>query len=154
MAKGGILLLTIVLLVSMICAIEGWQFFVTPISLLGVHPTTKHVFPYFITVQTLILGALYKRKNVKFIVMFIGLASLVLISIYDMRQYSGLHNLFAIIFFICQPIIFFLEYRKKKDPYELTKMAVLLFFMVLFLAGVLPLPLFEFVSYTCLILFL
>jgi hypothetical protein len=138
----------------MICAVEGWGIFTTPISVLGIHPITRKSFTYFISFQTLILGALYKRKNVKPILMFVGLASLVLISIYDMLYFADFHNFFAAIFFLCQPIIFFLEYKKKTDPYALTKGAVLLFLMVLLLAGILPIPLFEFMSYTLLILFL
>jgi hypothetical protein len=153
-AKGGILVVTIVLLFSMICAVNGWGIFVTPVSLLGTYPATRTSFTYFITFQTLILGALYNRRNAKPILMFVGLASLVLISIYDMKDYTSSHNLFAAIFFICQPIIFFLEYKAKKDPYELTKGAILLFLIILFAAGIIPIPLFEFISYTCLILFL
>lgn len=147
-------MVAIVLLFSMICAVNGWGIFVTPISLLGVHPITRTSFTYFITLQTLILGALYHRRNAKPIIVFVGLASLVLVSIYDMANYTGLHNFFACIFFLCQPMIFFLEYKAKKDPYELTKGAILVFLMILFAAGILPIPLFEFISYTCLILFL
>lgn len=154
MAKGGILILTIVILLSMICAVEGWGIFVTPISVLGIHPTTRTSFTYFITIQTLILAALYSRRNVKPLLVFIGLASLTLISIYDMVNYNRYHNFFAAMFFICQPIIFFLEYKTKKDPYELTKGSVLVFFMILYAAGILPIPIFELLSYACLILFL
>ena len=147
-------MVTIVLLFSMICAVNGWGIFVTPISLLGIHPITRTSFTYFITFQTLILGALYNRRNVKPILVFVGLASLVLISIYDMGEHTNYHNFFAALFFACQPIIFFLEYRAKKDPYELTKGAILVFLIILFAAGVIPIPVFEFLSYTCLILFL
>ena len=138
----------------MICAVEGWGIYATPISVLGVHPITKKSFTYFISLQTVILAALYKRKNVKPLIAFVGLASLVLVSVYDMKYFNNFHNFFAAIFFLCQPIIFFLEYRKKKDPYGLTKGAFLLFLMVLLLAGILPIPLFEFFSYALLILFL
>jgi predicted neutral ceramidase superfamily lipid hydrolase len=153
-AKGGILIVTGVLLFSMICAIEGWGIAATPISMLGIHPLTRKSFTYFITFQTLILGALYKRKNVKPILVFIGLASLVLLSIYDMYRFSMMHNIFAAMFFVCQPLIFFLEYYKRKDTYALTKGAILAFLILLTLTGVLPLPLFEMFSYILLILFL
>lgn len=147
-------MVTIVILLSMICAIHGWGLFVTPISLLGVHPITRTSFTYFITLQTLILGALYNRRNAKPILVFVGLASLVLVAIYDMSEHTNYHNFFAAMFFICQPIIFFLEYKEKKDPYELAKGSILLFLIVLFLAGIIPIPIFEFLSYICLILFL
>jgi len=153
-AKGGILILTIILLVSMICAVEGWEILVTPISVLGITPTTKKSFTYLITLQSVILAALYKRRNVKPLLMFVGIASLTLISIYDMKYFSTYHNFFAAIFFLCQPIIFFLEYKAKKDPYELTKGSILAFLMILVLAGIIPIPIFEFLSYALLILFL
>jgi len=152
--KGGILMLTLVLLASMICAVEGWGLFVTPVSVLGVHPLTRRYFTYFIVIQTMILAALYKRKNVKPILVFVGLASLSLIAIYDMHAFSSFHNIFAAIFFLCQPLIFFLEYYDKKDRYALTKGAVLTFLMILLLADVIPIPVFEFLSYSLLILFL
>ena len=154
MAKGGILILAGVLLLSMICAIEGWGILVTPISVLGVHPLTRKSFTYFITFQTIILGVMYKRKDVKPVLVFTGLASLVLLSIYDMYEFNVVHNIFAATFFLCQPLIFFLEYYKSKDTYALTKGAVLIFLILLTLIGVLPLPLFEMFSYILLILFL
>jgi hypothetical protein len=138
----------------MIIAIEGWEFFVTPISLLGVHPITKKYFAYFMTLQVVILGALYKRRNVKPFIVFMGLSALSLLSIYDMYYFSSIHNFFAFMFFIIQPLIFFLEYKKSKDSYALTKVAVLLFLILLTWIGVLPLPLFEYLSYILLILFL
>lgn len=138
----------------MSCAIEGWGIYTTPISVLGVHPLTKKSFSYFITIQVIILAAMYKRKNVKPFLVFIGLASLILVSIYDMKYFNTFHNFFAATFFLCQPLIFFLEYRKKKDSYGLTKGAILLFLMVLLFSGILPIPLFEFLSYALLILFL
>ena len=138
----------------MTCAIEGWGIFMTPISVLGVHPLTRKSFTYFIALQTMILAILYKRKNVKPILVFTGLASLVLVSIYDMRDFSSFHNMFAAIFFLCQPIIFFLEYYKEKDVYALTKGAALTFLMILLLPDVISIPVFEFLSYSLLILFL
>jgi len=138
----------------MTCAVEGWGIYTTPISVLGAHPVTKKSFSYFISLQVLILAALYKRRNVKPFLVFIGLASLILVSIYDMKYFHEFHNFFAAIFFLCQPVVFFLEYRKKKDPYGLTKGAILLLLMVLLLSGILPLPLFELISYALLILFL
>lgn len=153
-AKGGVLLITIILLLNMSLAIEGWSFYSTPLSLMGAHPATKRYFSYFIVLQTVILSVLYKRRNVKPFLVFVGLASLILVSIYDMKNFSYLHSLFAVLFFLCQPLLFFLEYRKKKDPYELTKGAVLLLLMVLLLSGVIPIPIFELLSYALLILFL
>jgi len=47
-----------------------------------------------------------------------------------------------------------MEYRKSKDPYNLSKVGVLLFLMLLTWIGVLPLPIFEYISYILLILFL
>lgn len=138
----------------MTCAVEGWGIYTTPISVLGVHPLTKKSFTYFVTIQAIILASLYRRKNVKPFLMFVGLASLILVSIYDMKHFSSFHNFFASTFFLCQPLLFFLEYRKKKDSYELVKGAILLFLMVLLMSGILPIPLFEFLSYALLILFL
>jgi hypothetical protein len=152
--KGGILLLTGILLASMITMIEEWQIFVTPISVLGVHPSTRQFFSYLTTLQVLILGVLYHQKKVKPLLSYIGLASLCMLSIYDMEVYNRMHNFFAFLFFFCQPIIFYMEYRKSKDPYNLSKVGVLLFLMLLVWIGVLPLPIFEFISYTLLILFL
>ena len=153
-AKGGILLITIILLLNMSLAIEGFSIYATPFSVLGINPATKKYFSYFIALQTLILAVLYKRKNIKPFLVFVGLASLILVSIYDMKYFSTFHNIFAAIFFLCQPTIFFLEYRKKTDPYGLTKGAVLLLLMVLLLADILPIPIFELISYALLILFL
>lgn len=138
----------------MICAVEGWLIYTTPLSVLGVNPITKKSFTYFLTIQAILLAVLYKRRDVKPFLMFIGVASLILVSIYDMKNYTQLHNIFAAIFFLCQPLIFFLEYKKKKDPYELTKGAVFIFLMILLLAGILPIPLFEFLAYSLLILFI
>ena len=152
--KGGILLLTGILLASMITMIEEWQIFVTPISVLGVHPSTRQFFSYLTTLQVLILGVLYHQKKVKPLLSYIGLASLCMLSIYDMEVYNRMHNFFAFLFFFCQPIIFYIEYRKYKDPYNLSKVGVLLFLMLLTWLGFLPLPIFEFISYTLLILFL
>jgi hypothetical protein len=138
----------------MICAIEGWEIFTTPLSLLGVHPITKKSFSYLLFFQTIILAALYKRRNVKPIIVFVGLASLILISIYDMIYFNSLHNIFAAIFFLCQPLIFFLEYKKDKDYYSLSKGIILVFLMILLVAGILPIPIFEMLSYGLLLLFL
>ena len=138
----------------MTCAVEGWGIYTTPFSVLGAHPLTKKSFSYFISLQVVILAALYKRSNIKPFVSFIGLASLMLVSIYDMKHFSEFHNFFAAIFFLCQPLIFFLEYRKKADPYGLTKGSALLFLMLLLLSGILPIPIFEIASYALLILFL
>ena len=138
----------------MITMIEEWQLFVTPISMLGVHPSTKQFFSYLTTFQVLILGALYHQKKVRPILSYVGLASLCMLSIYDMEVYNRMHNFFAFLFFFCQPIIFYMEYRKSKDPYNLSKVGVLLFLMLLTWIGVLPLPIFEYISYTLLILFL
>ena len=147
-------MLTAVLLLSMTCAIEGWGIFVTPLSVLGSNPLTKKSFTYFVTLQTLILAALYQRKNVKPLLVFVGLASLILVSIYDMIEFSSIHNMFAAIFFLCQPIIFFMEYQGSRDKYALTKGAVLSFLMILLLADVISIPVFEILSYSLLILFL
>jgi len=138
----------------MITAIEEWQIFVTPISLLGVHPATKQFFSYFTTFQVLVVGVFYKQRNVKPFLAYIGLASLCMLSIYDMYIYSHMHNFFAFLFFFCQPIIFYLEYRKSKNPYELAKTGIFLFLMVITWVGILPLPMFEYISYGLLILFL
>lgn len=138
----------------MIIAVEGWEFFVTPISVLGTHPITKKYFAYLMTFQVLILGALYKRRNVKPFIVFMGLSSLCLLSIYDMYYFTSIHNFFALMFFITQPLIFFLEYKKSKDSYALTKTSAFLFLILLTWIGVLPLPLFEYLAYILLILFL
>ena len=92
--------MTGVLLASMIAGVEGWEFYVTPISVLGTHPLTKKAFSYFMTFQVLIIGALYKRRNVKPFIVFIGLSALSLLSIYDMYYFAHIHNAFAFIFFI------------------------------------------------------
>jgi len=152
--KGGILLITGSLLASMIATIEGWEIYTTPISMLGVHPATRRFFGYFITLQTLILGALYKRINVKPLLVFIGLASLCLISIYDMHYFPKTHNLFAVVFFLCQPALFYLQYRNKKDPWGLLKMSIFLLMMYATYTGDIPLPVFEFFAYVLLIIFL
>ena len=138
----------------MITMIEEWQLFVTPISVLGAHPSTRQFFSYLTTLQVLILGALYHQKKVKPILSYIGLASLCMLSIYDMEVYNRMHNFFAFLFFFCQPIIFYMEYRRSKDPYDLVKTATLLFLMLLTWIDVMPLPIFEYLSYILLILFL
>lgn len=138
----------------MVASIEGWNIITTPVSLLGAHPATHRFFSYFITFQALSIGALYKRKKVKPFLSFIGLGSLILVDIYDMATYNALHNFFAIVFFVIQPIIFFWEYKSSKDSLFPTKAFVLAMLIVLLLTGWLPLPLFEFLSYTLLILFL
>ena len=142
------------MLFLMVSSIEGWLIMTTPISFLGVHPATKRFFSYFITLQVLIFGSLYKRRNVKPMLAFLGLASLILLDIYDMETSSGLHNFFAIIFFLVQPIILFLEYKKKGDSLFPTKTVILSGLMVLTALGILPIPIFEFVAYILLILFL
>ena len=75
-------LITITLLLTMISSIEGWALLTTPLSALSLNPVTRHLFTYFVTLQALILGALYKRKNVKPLLAFIGIASLILLDIY------------------------------------------------------------------------
>ena len=138
----------------MTVSIEGWGFITTPISFLGVHPATRQFFPYFITFQSLFCGAMYRRRNVKPFLAFLGVSSLILISIYDMNANSVLHSFFAVIFFIVQPIILFMEYHSNKDSFFPTKAFVLVMLMVLLVTGWLPLPIFEFLSYALLILFL
>ena len=138
----------------MVLSLEGWSILTTPISFFGIHPATNRLFSYFITFQTLGIGALYKRRKAKPMIVFVGLASLFLIDIYDMESYNALHNMFAIIFFLCQPIIFFMEYRKVKDSLAISKGFVLISLIVLLATGFLPLPIFEVLSYTLLILFL
>lgn len=152
--KGGYLLITITLLITMISFVEGWMLVVTPISVLGVHPATKVPFTYFITLQAIVLGALYKRRNVKPFLAFMGLASLILLNIYSLNDSVLLHNVFAILFFLTQPIIFFLEYKSKKDSYGLSKGAFLIFIALLTWLGIIPLPIFEVIAYGALILFL
>lgn len=138
----------------MITMIEQWQLFVTPISVLGTHPSTRQFFSYLTTFQVLIIGAFYHQKKVKPILSYIGLASLCMLSIYDMDVYSRMHNFFAFSFFFCQPIIFYMEYKRSKDLYDLAKTATLLFLMLLTWMGAIPLPIFEYLSYILLILFL
>jgi|TARA_R110002096_G_C14530885_1_gene717689 hypothetical protein len=138
----------------MISSVNGWLLLTTPVSMLGVLPQTSRAFTYFVTFQTLVLGALYKRKNVKPLLVFLGLGSLMLIAIYDMYSFRDIHNIFAITFFVVQPIILYLEYRKRKDYYSLTKVAVLSLLIVLTYIGIIPLPIFEYLSYALLIVFL
>jgi len=138
----------------MISSVEGWVLLTTPISALSLHPVTRPLLTYFITLQALIIGALYKRKNVKPLLAFTGVASLVLIDIYSMYSDAFLHNIFAIIFFLVQPMIFFVEYKKKNDMYGLVKGVFLLVLIALAYQGVLPLPIFEFIAYGALIIFL
>ena len=138
----------------MISSVEGWVLLTTPISALSLHPVTRPLLTYFITFQALIIGALYKRKNVKPLLAFMGVASLVLLDIYSMHVNIFLHNIFAIIFFLVQPIIFFVEYKKKNDTYGLTKGVFLLVLILLAYQGILPLPIFEFIAYGALIIFL
>lgn len=148
------MLITLILLSSMITSVEGWLIVTTPISFLGVHPATRVPFTYFITLQAIVVGALYKRRNVKPFLAFMGVASLVLLNIYSVNDNLILHNVFAILFFLVQPIIFFLEYRNKKDTYSLSKGAVLIFLALLTWLGIIPLPIFEVIAYALLILFL
>lgn len=138
----------------MISSIEGWGIVTTPISFLGSHPATRQFFPYFVTFQSLFFGAMYRRKNVKPFLAFLGVSSLILVSLFDMDNHSVLHNFFAIVFFVVQPVILFMEYRSSKDSLSLTKVVVLVMLIVLLVTGWLPLPLFEFLSYALLILFL
>tara|TARA_R100000027_G_scaffold18839_1_gene13619 strand:- start:45 stop:461 length:417 start_codon:yes stop_codon:yes gene_type:complete len=138
----------------MISSIEGWALLATPLSALSLNPITRHLFTYFITLQALILGVLYKRKNVKPLLAFIGIASLVLLDIYSMYDNVFLHNVFAITFFLVQPIIFFYEYKKKGDTYALCKGAFLCLLIILVWQGILPLPIYEFIAYGALIMFL
>ena len=102
----------------------------------------------------MVVGALYKRRNVKPFLAFMGVASLVLLNIYSVNDNLVLHNIFAILFFLVQPIIFFLEYRNKKDTYSLSKGAILIFLALLTWLGIIPLPIFEGIAYALLILFL
>ena len=152
--KGGFLLVTIIILWSMTSSIDGWGIITTPISYLGTHPATRQFFPYLITFQSLFFGAMYRRRNVKPFLAFLGVGSLVLISIYDMSSSNVLHNFFAIVFFVCQPIIFFSEYTSSKDSLAPTKGFILVMLILLLCLGILPLPLFEVLSYALLILFL
>jgi hypothetical protein len=147
-------LITLILLSSMITSVEGWLIVTTPISFLGVHPATRVPFTYFIALQAMVVGALYKRRNVKPFLAFMGVASLVLLSIYSVNDSLFLHNVFAILFFLVQPIIFFLEFRNKKDTYSLSKGAILIFLALLTWLGIIPLPIFEVIAYALLILFL
>tara|TARA_R100001244_G_scaffold112539_1_gene83268 strand:- start:367 stop:783 length:417 start_codon:yes stop_codon:yes gene_type:complete len=138
----------------MASSVEGWSLMTTPMSFLGVSPLTRIPFSYFITFQALGVGALYHRKKVKPFLAFIGVASLIMLDIYDMYYAKDLHNFFAIVFFLVQPIIFLMEYKKKKDPYEITKVGVLLLLILLTYLELIPLPIFEVLSYALLILFL
>jgi hypothetical protein len=47
----------------MITSVEGWLIVTTPISFLGVHPVTRAPFTYFIALQAMVVGALYKRRT-------------------------------------------------------------------------------------------
>jgi len=138
----------------MISSIEGWVLLTTPLSALSLYPVTRHLFTYFITLQALILGVLYKRRNVKPLLAFIGIASLILLDIYSMYYDNFLHNVFAVTFFLIQPIIFFVEYKKKSDTYALLKGAFLSVLIILVWQGILPLPIYEFIAYGALIMFL
>ena len=138
----------------MISSIEGWALLTTPLSALSLNPATRHLFTYFVTLQALILGALYKRKNVKPLLAFIGVASLVLLDIYSMYDNVFLHNVFAITFLLVQPIILFYEYKRKGDTYALSKGAFLCLLIILVWQGILPLPIYEFIAYGALIIFL
>jgi len=134
--------------------VEGWIFYTTPISILGASFATKKPFTYLISLQVMVLSALYKRKRVKPMLAFFGTSSLMLLAIYDVWMYPLWHNMFACIFFIAQPIIFYMEYRKKKDTYSLTKFAIMLFLIILVTTDLISIPIFEFVSYALLIAFL
>ena len=138
----------------MISSVEGWVLLTTPLSALSLNPATRHLFTYFITLQALILGVLYKRRNVKPLLAFIGISSLILLDIYSMYYDNFLHNIFAVTFFLIQPIIFFVEYKKKGDTYALCKGAFLSLLIILVWQGILPLPIYEFIAYGALIMFL
>jgi len=138
----------------MISSVEGWGLLTTPISALSLNPITRPLFTYFVTLQALIIGALYKRRNVKPLLAFIGVASLVLLDIYSMYYDNFLHNIFAVIFFLIQPIIFFVEYKKKNDTYALSKGVFLSLLIILVWQGILPLPIYELIAYGALIMFL
>ena len=138
----------------MISSVEGWGLLTTPISALSLNPITRPLFTYFVTLQALIIGALYKRRNVKPLLAFIGVASLILLDIYSMYYDNFLHNIFAVIFFLIQPIIFFVEYKKKGDTYALSKGVFLCILIVLAWQGILPLPIYELIAYGALIMFL
>jgi hypothetical protein len=138
----------------MISSVEGWGLLTTPISALSLNPITRPLFTYFVTLQALIIGALYKRRNVKPLLAFIGVASLILLDIYSMYYDNFLHNIFAVIFFLIQPIIFFVEYKKKSDTYALCKGVFLSVLIILVWQGVLPLPIYELIAYGALIMFL
>ena len=138
----------------MISSVEGWVLLTTPLSALSLNPVTRHLFTYFITLQALILGVLYKRRNVKPLLAFIGVASLILLDIYSMYYDNFLHNIFAVTFFLIQPIIFFVEYKKKSDTYALSKGVFLSVLIILVWQGILPLPIYEFIAYGALIMFL
>jgi hypothetical protein len=138
----------------MISSVEGWVLLTTPLSALSLNPITRPLFTYFVTLQALIIGALYKRRNVKPLLAFIGVASLILLDIYSMYYDNFLHNIFAVIFFLIQPIIFFVEYKKKSDTYALCKGVFLSVLIILVWHGVLPLPIYELIAYGALIMFL
>jgi hypothetical protein len=138
----------------MISSVEGWGLLTTPISALSLNPITRPLFTYFVTLQALIVGALYKRRNVKPLLAFIGVASLILLDIYSMYYNNFLHNIFAVIFFLIQPIIFFVEYKKKSDTYALCKGVFLSVLIILVWQGILPLPIYELIAYGALIMFL
>tara|TARA_Y100000310_G_scaffold107663_1_gene106062 strand:- start:95 stop:511 length:417 start_codon:yes stop_codon:yes gene_type:complete len=138
----------------MISSVEGWALLTTPLSALSLNPITRHLFTYFITLQALVLGVLYKRRNVKPLLAFIGIASLILLDIYSMDYNTFLHNIFAVVFFLIQPIIFFYEYKRKGDTYALCKGAFLCLLIILVWQGILPLPIYEFIAYGALIMFL
>jgi hypothetical protein len=138
----------------MISSVEGWVLLTTPISALSLNPITRPLFTYFITLQTIVVGVLYKRKNIKPLLAFIGVASLVLLDIYSMYNDAFLHNIFAVIFFLIQPIIFFVECKKKSDTYALSKGVFLSVLIILTWQGILPLPIYEFIAYGALIMFL
>lgn len=134
--------------------VEGWSFYMTPISVLGSTASTRNSFTFLMTLQSLSLSAFYRHRKIKPLLSYIGTATLMLIAIYDIADYPLWHNLFACIFFIVQPIIFFLEYRKKRDTYSLVKFAALLTLIILVTMGIMPIPIFEFISYALLIVFI
>jgi len=138
----------------MISSVEGWVLLTTPVSALSLNPITRPLFTYFITLQTLVVGVLYKRKNIKPLLAFIGVASLVLLDIYSMHSDAFLHNVFAVVFFLVQPIIFFVEYKRKNDTFALSKGVFLSVLIILAWQGIIPLPIYEFIAYGSLIMFL
>jgi len=138
----------------MTSSVESWSVLTTPISALSLNHTTRPLFTYFVILQAAVVGALYKKRNVEPILALIGIYSLVLLGVYSMYDNSFLHNIFAITFFLVQPVIFFVEYKKKNNISALVKSGFLAVLTILVWQGVLPLPVFEFITYGALIMFL